>query len=59
MPRSNPTSIDEVTTVVIISGINFWNFNSQKSNMVADIKPYLHTEIANGFLIYEGQNSQN
>ena len=38
MPRSFPTSIDEVTTVVIISGINFRNFNSQKSNMVADIK---------------------
>ena len=60
-PRSYPTSIDEGTTVVIISGMNFCNLKSCPLNTsrnpiwLSILKPYLHIEIT----IYQGHNSQN
>ena len=64
-PRSYPTSINEETTVVIISSMNFCNFKSYPFDTLENLiwwlilKPYLHSGIANGFLIYRGHNPKN
>ena len=61
---SHPTSIDEGTTVVIISGMNVYNFKSCPLNTLRNpiwwliSKPYFHIEISNSLPIYRGHNSQ-
>ena len=53
--RSYPSGMDERTTVVIISGMNFCNFKSCPLNTPRNpirwlmSKPYLHSEIPNRF----------
>ena len=61
---SNPTIIDEGTTAVIISGMNFGNFGCRPLDTIGNPKwwmipkLYLHCEIANSVPIYWGHNSQ-
>ena len=63
--RSYPTSVDEGTTVLIISGMNFCNFKicplDTPRNPIWWLvsNPILQSEIANGIPIYRGHNSQN
>ena len=65
-PRSYPSSIDEGTTVVIICGMNFCNFElsprySQKSDMMVDIESISAQWDCQQYsvLIDRGHNSQN
>ena len=65
-PRTYPTSIDEGTTGVIITGMSaLCNFKSRPLDSPRNSiwwlisKPYMHIEIVNGVQIYRGHNSPN
>ena len=63
--RIHPTSIDEGTTIVIRSCMNFCYFKSRPLDTPRNpiwwliSKPYLHSEISIGIPIYRGHNSKN